>query len=163
MSKKWKFSLVSVAAVFGLGIIFSSSVMANMPRHPGETEFMPMRAIHDKLNLSEAQEKSWQALSQEGQAMRKTLRNEHVEMKSQLKQELDKGEPDFAAAAAKADRLADERTGKMRRMRDEWIKFHATLSPAQQAIVRDEMKAHLSKAEKRWDRMKQRREKFGPN
>jgi Spy/CpxP family protein refolding chaperone len=162
MSTKWKFSLASVAAVFGLGIIFSSNVMANMPR-PDGAEFMPLRAIHDKLNLSETQEKTWQALSQEGRTMREALRKEHVETKSLLKQELDKGEPDFAAAAAQADKLADERSGKMRRMRDEWIKFYATLTPAQKTIVRDEMKARLSMAEKRWDRMMQRREKSGPN
>ncbi|BCB26519.1 hypothetical protein SKTS_14050 [Sulfurimicrobium lacus] len=163
MTKKWKLSLASVAAVFGLGIMFSSSVMANMPRHPDGTDFMPMRAIHDKLNLSEAQEKTWQALSQEGRTLRDGMRKEHEEMKAQLKQELDKSEPNFAAVAAKSDKLADERTGKMRHMRDEWIKFYDALTPAQKIIVRDEMKARLSKADKRWDRMKQRREKSGPN
>lgn len=162
MSKKWKISLASVVAVFGLGILFSSNVMANMPRPDGD-EFMPLRAIHDKLNLSEAQEKTWQALSQEGRTMREERRKEHGEMKSRMKQELDKSEPDFAALAARADKVADERTGKMRRMRDEWLKFYATLSPTQKTIVRDEMKAHLSKAEKRWEHMKQRRGKAGQN
>lgn len=162
MSTKWKFSLASVAAVFGLGIIFSGNVMANMPR-PDGAEFMPLRAIHDKLNLSETQEKTWQALSQEGRTLREGLRKEHGEMKSQLKQELDKSEPDFAAVAARADRIADDRNGKMRHMRDEWLKFYATLSSTQKTIVRDEMKARLSKAEKRWEHMKQRREKSGQN
>ena len=162
MSTKWKFSLASIVAVFGLGIIFSSNVMANMPR-PDRDEFMPLRAIHDKLHLSEAQEKTWQALSQEGRTSREERRKEHGELKSLMKQELDKNEPDFAALAARADKLADERSAKKRHIRDEWLKFYATLSPTQKAIVRDEMKAHLSQAEKRWEHMKQRREKPGQN
>lgn len=162
MSKNWKISLASVVAVFGLGIIFSSNVMANMPRPDGD-EFIPLRAIHDKLHLSEAQEKTWQALSQEGRTLREARRKEHGELKSQLKQELDKAEPDFAALAARADRTADERSGKMRHIRDEWIKFYTTLSPTQKTIVRDEMKARLNKAEKRWEHMKQRRENSGQN
>lgn len=162
MSTKWKISLASVIAIFGLGFIFSSNAMANMPR-PDGNEFMPLRAIHDKLQLNAAQEKTWQALAQEGRTLREERRKEHGEMKSQLKQELDKNEPDFAALAARADRIADERSGKMRHIRDEWIKFYTILSPAQKTTVGEEMKAHLSKAEKRWEHMKQRREKSGPN
>lgn len=160
MSTNWKISLVSVVAIFGLGFAFSSNVMANMPR-PGGDEFMPLNAIHDKLHLSEAQEKTWQTLTQKTQTWREVGRKEHGALKSQLKQELDKSQPDFAALAAKADRIADERTGEKRRVREEWLKFYASLSPTQQTTVRDELRAKLAGAEKRLEHMKQRRETSG--
>lgn len=162
MSKQRKISLASAFAVFGLAFLLSGTAMADMPRRDGG-EFMPMRAIHDKLQLTPEQEKTWQSLAQESRALREASRKERGEMQAALKQELDKGAPDFAALAARADRQADEHSAKNRHVRDAWIKFYATLTPAQQATAREMLKARLDKAGKRWERMKQREERSRRN
>lgn len=158
MFTKLKVAFAPAIAILGLGVIFSGHAMANMPP-PDRDSFMPLQAIHDKLNLDAAQEKAWQGLAQKTRSMREMGRNEHGEMMARLKQELDKEAPDFAALAAKSDQSIDQRTAERRHVRDEWLKLYETLSPAQKTIVRDEMKSRLAKADKRRERMMQKWDK----
>ncbi|MBZ0104947.1 MAG: periplasmic heavy metal sensor [Sulfuricella denitrificans] len=160
MFNPMKVSLAPAIAMLGLGFFISNNAMANMPP-PEAGQFIPLQAIHDKLKLDDTKEKTWQGLVQKMHDMREAGRNEHQESRAQLKQEMDKDNPDFAALAARSDRIADERTAARRHVRDEWLKLYETFSPAQKIIVRDEIKARLEKSGKRLDRMHQKREKSG--
>jgi len=150
------------AAVLGLGVFSVNTSMAEPFGH-GEREFFPMRDIHDKLHLAADQEKTWQTLAQKSKDLRISGQDHRNEIKSQIKQELEKSEPDLARLAALTDRAMDEQTAKRRQLRDEWLKLYTQLSPEQKVAVRDAIKDRVAKAETFREKIKQRRERKTPS
>lgn len=150
------------AVVLGLWVFSVNAGMAE-PLGRGEHEFFPLRGIHDKLHLTDDQEKTWQTLARKAKDIQMSGQNRRNEIKSQAKQELEKTEPDLARLAALADRSMDEQSGKRRELRDEWLKLYAQLAPEQKIVVRDAIKARIAKAEMFREKFKQGREGKNPS
>ncbi len=148
-------------AVFAMG--FLSTVGYADSTHHFEAGNFPFQALHEKLHLSREQEKFWQSLRQKDVDFRKSAREQHNEMKVQVKHELDKKEPDLAALAAKSDQLSDARLQERRQLRGQWLKFYAQLAPEQKELVRNAIKTRLAKMDKFHEKFKHRGEGRTPS
>ena len=98
----------------------------------------------------------WANALANGKAARVQGRSSMDQLHAALNAELAKAEPDFAAVATIADQAQANHQAVRKQVRDEWLRLYATFSPAQKAVVRDAVKARVTRMEAFREKMKER-------
>ncbi|HVF63818.1 MAG TPA: periplasmic heavy metal sensor [Casimicrobiaceae bacterium] len=112
--------------------------------------------VKEQLALTSAQQILWDNAVAATKAARQAGRAELGRTRAVLKAEIAKPEPDLAALAAVADEAQAAHQAVRRQVRDEWLKLYATFSPAQKAVVRDQLANRLERFERFRERMHER-------
>lgn len=158
-----KTTVVAAAALaMMLGASASLAQPAGMPhgRHghgaPGDMIGHLIENAKAQLNLNTSQQQMFDAAVASTQAAHQTAQSLHASVKSALDAELAKNEPDLAAIAAVSDNAQAQGQALRKSVRAQWLALYATFSPEQKAVVRDTLKARISKAESFREKMKER-------
>ncbi len=116
------------------------------PGHGLEIERVLM-SVKAQLDLNTSQQVMWDNAVAQTKSARGTGRAGMDQVRAALNAELAKAEPDFAAVAVTADAVQAGNQALRRQVRDEWLKLYATFTPAQKAVVRDNVKARVARRE----------------
>ena len=138
-----KFFLVAMLAALGC-----ATVTALAQPHGGNPLAM-LGKIKPQLNLNTSQQQQWDAVLGQSRATHETIRANFDQVKSALRAELAKPEPDFAAVAAIADNVRQQNATLHRQTRDAWLALYANLTSEQKAVARDAIKAGIERMEAR--------------
>lgn len=138
-------SILAAALVFGGGALQAA---ANSHRPDGAHPMGRLEKIHDQLRLNAEQEALWKQAEEKTRETMKQMRDAREKMHQAMKQELEKGEPDFAAIARITDETRDSNLRARREARDLWLKLYAGLSPEQKIVARDFMRDRLAMADR---------------
>jgi Spy/CpxP family protein refolding chaperone len=101
--------------------------------------------IKSQLNLNTSQQQQWDMVIAQSKAAREAGRANFDQVKSALRAELAKPEPDFAAVAVLADSVRDQNAALHRQTRNAWLGLYATFTPEQKAVARDAIKAGIER------------------
>ena len=112
--------------------------------------------LKSQLNLNTSQQVMWDNAVAHAKAARASARTSMDQVHAALNAELAKAEPDFAAIATLSDQVHASTQAARKQVRDEWLRLYATFSPAQKAVVRDAVKARVSRMEAFREKMKER-------
>jgi Spy/CpxP family protein refolding chaperone len=115
-----------------------------------------LASLKAQLNLNTSQQVMWDNALAHGKAARVQGRSSMDQLHAALNAELAKAEPDFAAVATIADQAQANHQAVRKQVRDEWLRLYATFSPAQKAVVRDAVKARVTRMEAFREKMKER-------
>lgn len=115
-----------------------------------------LASLKSKLDLNTSQQVMWDNAVAQSRAARDAGRAGMDQVHAALTAELAKAEPDFAAVAVVTDAAHANGQALRKQVRDEWLKLYATFSPAQKAVVRDAVKARVTRMEEFRDRMRER-------
>jgi periplasmic protein CpxP/Spy len=126
--------------------------------HGGPLELL--KHLHDKLNLTAAQEQQYQALLATAKQNREEGRKLHEQLFAQLKAQQDQPIIDFNALHA-AQQQAEQQGAQLREQTaSAWLAFYNNLSDAQKTTVSSAVKAHFAKMEARRAHFEQQRAKW---
>jgi len=115
-----------------------------------------LASLKAQLNLNTSQQVLWDNALAHRKAARVQGRSSMDQLHAALNAELAKAEPDFAAVATIADQAQANHQAVRKQVRDEWLRLYATFSPAQKAVVRDAVKARVTRMEAFREKMKER-------
>lgn len=107
--------------------------------------------VRKQLNLAPEQDRDWQELKRQQQALWEQMRDTHQQMRAQIDAELAKPQPDLAAINAAMDAAHERNYAANKRLREAALGFYQTLTPDRQAIV-------VSALKERHERFKKSRE-----
>ncbi|AOK47747.1 hypothetical protein WT60_13480 [Burkholderia sp. MSMB617WGS] len=132
------------------------------PGGPGEHHhmdggpFMMMKRIHDKLNLSAAQEQQWQAAVNTAKQNREAMRKSHDALRQQFQAQQSQPILDLNALHA-ARQQAEQQNAQLREQTaSAWLAFYNGLNDQQKATVSTAIKQHFAKMDERRAKMKER-------
>lgn len=115
-----------------------------------------LASVKSQLNLNTSQQVMWDNAAAATKAARETGRTSMQQVHAALTAELAKAEPDLAAVAAASDAAHANGQALRKQVRDQWLGLYATFTPAQKAVVRDALKARVSRMESFRARMQER-------
>lgn len=138
-------------AVVTVGIASITAAQAAGPRGPeasaGDVVARALRGVKDTLNLDTSQQLAWDNAVANARAAREANRAARVQVRDAMQAELAKAEPDLAAVAAVADRVADEARVRQHDVRNEWLRIYGMLSAEQKAVVRTALLQRVGRLE----------------
>ena len=108
-----------------------------------------------QLNLNTSQQVMFDNAVAAAKAARATFRQNMDQLHTVLNNELAKSEPDLAAVAAASDVAQANNQALRKQVRDQWLALYATFSPSQKAVVRDTIKARVTRMEAFRERMRE--------
>jgi Spy/CpxP family protein refolding chaperone len=114
-----------------------------------------LMSVKGQLELNTSQQVMWDNAIAQTKSARGAGRAGMEQVRAALNAELAKAEPDFAAVAATADAVQAGNQALRKQVRDEWLKLYATFTPAQKAVVRDNVKVRVARREAFRERMKE--------
>ena len=129
-------------------------------RHAAHVEQV-IAQVKDKLALNTSQQGMWDNAIASTKAARETGRTERERIHAAMKAELAKPEPDLAAMASFVDQAQANGQVARNQVRDQWLALYATFTPAQKAVVRDELTKRMERMEGFRAKMKERFERQG--
>jgi len=153
-----RWSNVTAAALLALG---AHSAMAQPGGHPPggghgiEIEHI-IAAAKAQLGLNTSQQVMFDNAVAASKAARATFRSNMEQVHAALNAELAKPEPDLAAVAASADAAHANSQALRKQVRDQWLALYATFSPTQKAVVREAIKARVTRMEAFRQKMQER-------
>ena len=115
-----------------------------------------LEAVRAQLNLDPAQQTAWDQTIAHGKAARETGRANHQRVQDAMRTQLAKTAPDLAAVAKVADEVEQANRALRQQVRDEWLALYATFTPAQKAVVRDQIQKRVDRADAFRERMGER-------
>lgn len=122
-----------------------ASVLAASPRGPALALETPSAA---ELGLDPSHAAAWERLRAESLQLRTSARQDMRERLSQADDILASDAPDLRALSADVDRRLDEYLARSRDLRARKLAFYESLSPAEQASVRDMLRARLDRMQR---------------
>lgn len=123
--------------------------------HGGPLEVL--KRVHDKLNLSAAQEQQYQNLVAQTKQNREAQHKLHEQMFAQMKAQQDQPIIDFNALHA-AQQQTEQQSAQLREQTAAaWLAFYSGLSDAQKTTVSTAVKAQFAKMETRRAQFEQHR------
>ncbi|WP_323123071.1 periplasmic heavy metal sensor [Burkholderia alba] len=164
-----KTSRVAIAAAAVLALTFGAAARAqtadappagpaaHQPWHGGHEggPFMMMKRLHDKLNLSAAQEQQWQAavgtMKQNGEAMRKN----HEQLRQQFQAQQNQPILDMNALHAARQQVEQQNAQLREQSSAAWLSFYNGLNDQQKTTVSTAFKERMAKMAQRREKMKQ--------
>ena len=157
---------VMAAALLAAGMSVATAQPGGMPHGAGGGGGFAIEqviaSLKGQLNLNTSQQATWDSVAAHGKAAREQGRAGMEQMHAALNAELAKPEPDFATLAALSDQRQAEAQAARKQVRDEWLALYATFSPAQKAVVRDAVKARVTRMEAFREKMKERFQSRNP-
>lgn len=115
----------------------------------GVSPLAMLAKIKSQLNLNTSQQEQWDTVIAQSKVARETTRANFDQVKSALRGELAKPEPDFAAVATLADNVRQQNATLHRQTRDAWLALYANFTPEQKAVARDAIKTGIERVEAR--------------
>jgi len=154
-----RWSNVTAAAFLALG---AHGAMAQPAGHgPGgghggiEIDHV-IAAVKAQLSLNTSQQVMFDNAVAASKSARATFRSNMEQVHTALNAELAKPEPDLAAVASTADAAHANSQASRKQVRDQWLALYATFSPTQKAVVRDALKARVTRMEAFRQKMQER-------
>ncbi|KVE44737.1 periplasmic heavy metal sensor [Burkholderia sp. BDU5] len=157
--------LAIAAAVLALSFsAVSHAAPPDMPPPGGHGEhhhmdggpFMMMQRVHDKLNLSAAQEQQWQAAVGTMKQNREAMRKSHEALRQQFQAQQNQPILDLNAMHA-ARQQAEQQNAQLREQTaSAWLAFYNGLNDQQKATVSTALKQQFTKMAERHAKMKER-------
>jgi len=127
------------------------------PIGPGFGIEQTLEMLKGKLALNAKQQAQWDAAAMEGNSARDAGRKLMQTVKDTARDELAKAEPNLAIVASVADDAEQKGRDLRHKVRDQWLKLYAMLTPEQKVIVRDALQQQMNRMESFRERMGQRR------
>lgn len=138
-------------AILIFGIAGITVAQAAGPRGPeasaGDVVAHTLRGVKDTLTLDTSQQLAWDNAVANARAAREANRAARAQVRDAMQAELAKAEPDLAAVAAVADRVADAARVRHRDVRNEWLRVYGMLSAEQKAVVRTALLQRVARLE----------------
>lgn len=163
-----KTSRVAMAAATVLALAFGTAQAAQpsdtpppsgpgMHHHMGDGgPFGAIQRMHDKLNLSAAQEQQWQSAVSTMKQNREAMHKSHEQMREQFKAQQNQPILDLNAMHA-ARQQAEQRNAQLREQTSAaWLAFYNSLNDAQKTMVSTAIKQQFARMEQRHEKMKER-------
>jgi Spy/CpxP family protein refolding chaperone len=125
------------------------------PGHGGIDIDHMIASVKAQLNLNTSQQVMFDNAVAASKAARATARQNMEQVHGTLNSELAKAEPDLAAVAAAADAAQANGQAVRKQVRDQWLALYATFTPAQKAVVRDNIKARVARMEAFREKMRE--------
>jgi len=152
-----RWSNVTAAALLAFG---AHAAIAQPGHGPGgghgiEVEHM-IAGLKAQLNLNTSQQVMFDNAVAASKSARASFRTNMEQVHTALNNELAKAEPDLAAVAAATDAAQANSQTLRKQVRDQWLALYATFSPAQKAVVRDAIKARVTRMEAFREKMHER-------
>jgi len=127
----------------GLTVALAATTALSAPRAAGMAAFQPPTAA--ELGLSSAHAKQWDALRSESIALRQVGREDLRAGVGELRQLLDQPAPDLREFNRESQRRVDAHIAEARALRDRQLDLYESLSPQDQAKVRQAMAQRLDR------------------
>jgi len=166
MYKKTSRVAIAAAAVLSLAFgIAHAAPPADMPppggpgmhHHMGDGgPFGVIEHLHDKLNLSAAQEQQWQTAVNTMKQDREAMRKSHEQMRAQFQAQQKQPILDLNAMNAAREQAEQQHTQWRAQTSAAWLAFYNGLNDQQKTTVSSAIKERFAKMEQRHEQMHER-------
>jgi len=167
MYKKTSRVAMAAAAVLSLAFgIAHAAPPADMPppggpgmhhHHMGEGgPFGVIEHLHDKLNLSAAQEQQWQTAVNTMKQGREAMRKSHEQMRAQFQAQQKQPILDLNAMNAAREQAEQQHAQLRAQTSAAWLAFYNGLNDQQKTTVSTALKQQFARMEQRHEKMKER-------
>ncbi|CAN0622632.1 periplasmic protein CpxP/Spy [Burkholderia multivorans] len=166
MYKKTSRVAIAAAAVLSLAFgIAHAAPPADMPppdgpgmhHHMGEGgPFGVVEHLHDKLNLSAAQEQQWQTAVNTMKQGREAMRKSHEQMRAQFQAQQKQPILDLNAMNAAREQAEQQHAQLRAQTSAAWLAFYNGLNDQQKTTVSTALKQQFARMEQRHEKMKER-------
>jgi periplasmic protein CpxP/Spy len=165
-----KMSRVAIAASAVLALAFGATAQAapadqpppggpGMQRMHGGHDggpFMMMKKLHDKLNLSAAQEQQWQAALNTMKQNHEAMRKNHEQLRQQFAAQQNQPILDMNALHAARQQVEQQNAQLREQTSSAWLAFYNGLNDQQKTTVSTAFKERMAKMAQHREKMKER-------
>lgn len=127
----------------GLTAALAATVAVSAPRQALREAFAPPGAT--ELGLSGAHAQQWERLRDDTMALRQVGREDMRDGLGELRSLLDQSSPDLRAFSRESQRKLDAHLAEARALRERQLDLYESLTPAEQARVRQAMAKRLDR------------------
>lgn len=145
----------AIAALISATATFAAPVQAHdrvHGHHWQEHAAKHWEKLKADLKLNPAQDFAWQQIADKRAALHEEHRNNRMQLKEAMKNELAKPEPDFARIVQQKQQVEEKNMNARNELRDLQLKLYSSFNPEQKAVIRDVIKARMERMEQRRDK-----------